>query len=93
MSNKKLEMKEEYDFSGAERGPVVKPKPGKTRITIRLDNKILDHFREMAHEAGGGSYQTLINGALKEYIKGASNTENKLIKAVRATIRDELKAI
>ena len=93
MGNKKPEMKDEYDFSDAERGPVVKLKPGKTRITIRLDNKILDHFRKIVHETGGGSYQTMINDALKEHIKGASNTENKLIKAVRATIREELQAM
>ena len=53
-------MKREYDFSNAKRGPVVKTSPGKTRITIRLDNTVLDWFRERAHSAGGGNYQTLI---------------------------------
>ena len=33
-------------------------------ITIRLDNKGLDHFRKQVHEMGGGNYQTLINDAI-----------------------------
>ncbi len=93
MGNKESEMKQEYDFGGANRGPVVKPNPGKTRITIRLDNEILDHFRNIANEAGEGSYQTMINNALKEHIKGTEYTEDKIIRAVRSTIREELKAI
>ena len=93
MSSKKPEMKEEDDFSAAKRGPVVEAKSGKTRITIRLDNKILDYFRKMAHEAGGGSYQAMINDALKEYIESAGKTEDKIIKAVRKTIREELRAM
>jgi len=61
-------MREEYDFSEAEL--VVPPKdPKKTRITIRIDTKILNWFRQRVHEAGGGNYQTLINDALKSHIK------------------------
>jgi uncharacterized protein (DUF4415 family) len=61
-------MREEYDFSKAKL--VVPPKdPKKTRITIRLDTKILNWFRQRVHEAGGGNYQTLINDALKSHIK------------------------
>jgi len=61
-------MKREYDFSKGRRGAVVAPEPGKTRITIRIDNKVLDHFRKLVHEMGGGNYQTLINDALLEHI-------------------------
>ena len=61
-------MKREYDFSKGRRGAVVRPEAGKTRITIRLDNKVLDHFRKLVHEMGGGDYQTLINDALREHI-------------------------
>ena len=61
-------MKKEYDFSRAKRGPVVPVPPGKTRITIRLDNDILDWFKRHVQEAGGGNYQTLINAALHKYI-------------------------
>jgi len=47
---------------------VIPTPPGKTRITIRLDDDILDWFREQVHAAGGGNYQTLINVALREYL-------------------------
>jgi uncharacterized protein (DUF4415 family) len=81
-------MKREYDFSKGRRGAVVRPDPGKTRITIRLDNKTLDHFRKMVHQMGGGSYQTLINDALREYIRGA-----RLEKIVRRAVRAEVGAM
>ena len=62
-------MREEYDFSQAKRGAVVPPSPNKTRITIRIDTDILNWFREQVNANGGGSYQTLINRALREYIE------------------------
>ena len=34
----------DIDFSGAKRGAVVKPEPGKTKISIRLDNAVLEYF-------------------------------------------------
>ena len=55
-------MKDEYDFSGGRRGAIDPLPPGKTRITIRLDNDVLDWFRDQVEAAGGGNYQTLING-------------------------------
>lgn len=60
MNETDIEMRDEYDFSNAEHGPVVPPEPGKTRITIRLDNEILDWFRAQVHATGGGNHQTLI---------------------------------
>jgi uncharacterized protein (DUF4415 family) len=51
-------MQKEYDFSQAKRGPVVAPTPGKTRITIRIDDDILEWFREQVNAVGGGNYQT-----------------------------------
>ncbi len=81
-------MKREYDFSKGKRGPVVPPEPGKTRITIRLDNQVLGHFRRKVHAMGGGNYQTLINDALREYIRGAH-----LEKVVRQTVREELREL
>jgi uncharacterized protein (DUF4415 family) len=58
-------MKKEYDFSKGKRGPVLKTPPGKTRVTIRLDNDVLGWFRQQVDDAGGGNYQTLINDALR----------------------------
>lgn len=80
-------MKKEYDFRKARRGPVVPSAPGKTRITIRLDNDIIEHFLERVDRAGGGNYQTLINDALREYIRGA-----RLESVIRQAVRKEVKA-
>jgi uncharacterized protein (DUF4415 family) len=80
-------MKREYNFSKARRGPLVPKIPGKTRVTIRLDNDILDHFQNLVDQAGGGNYQTLMNDALREYIRGA-----RLEAVVRAAVREEVRA-
>ena len=77
-------MKKEYDFSKGRRGPVVPPIPGKTRITIRLDNDLITHFQRMVDRAGG-NYQTMINDALREYVRGA-----RLETVVRRAVRDEI---
>jgi uncharacterized protein (DUF4415 family) len=92
-SDPDIEMREEYDFSEAIRGPVVPPDPGKTRITIRLDNDVLDWFRAKVHAQGGGNYQTLINRALRAYIVQESGiTEAQMEALLRRVIREELKA-
>nr|MDQ3388198.1 BrnA antitoxin family protein [Gemmatimonadota bacterium] len=62
-------MREEYDFSVARRGAIDPLPAGKTRITIRLDDDILDWFRARVESAGGGNYQTLINAALREHLQ------------------------
>jgi uncharacterized protein (DUF4415 family) len=61
-------MRKEYDFSQGTRGAVVQPDPGKIRITIRLDEDVIEWFRNQVNAAGGGNYQTLINKALRKYI-------------------------
>lgn len=66
-------MKTEYDFSRGRRGPVIPVPRGKTRITIRLDKDLVDWFRSQVEAAGGGNYQTLINSALREYVREASS--------------------
>ena len=79
-------MKKEYDFSKAKRGAVV-PTTGKTRITLYLDNEVLDHFRVVSEKTGRG-YQTLINETLKAQI---GLTEQPLTpEAVRRIVREEL---
>lgn len=84
-------MRKEYDFSNAQR---VKDVPhltklqveavGKTRITMRVDNAVLDAFRMRAEQEGGG-YQTMMNEALKQYAQGLT-----LADVVRETIKQEL---
>jgi uncharacterized protein (DUF4415 family) len=80
-------MRKEYDFSKAKRGPVVAVPPGKTRITIRLDDDVLAWFKDQVHRAGGGSYQSLINQALRLYV--ASSGE-PLEEKLRRVVREEL---
>lgn len=78
-------MKTEYDFSNARRGAVA-PQAGKTRITIYLDDAVLEGFRIRAEAAGKG-YQTLINDALLEYL---SKDSGHLEETLRRIIREEL---
>jgi hypothetical protein len=58
----------------------------KTRITIRLDNEVLQWFRDRVDEAGG-NYQTLINEALRWYMDQADEPAEDLLRRV---IREEL---
>lgn len=81
-------MKKEYDFQNAKRGPVIPVAPGKTRVTIRLENSTLDWFRKQVDEAGGGNYQTLINEALLEHIE---RRREPLESTIRRVIREELR--
>ena len=79
-------MKKEYDFSQAKRGAVL-PTTGKTRITLYLDNEVLEHFRALSEKTGRG-YQTLLNEALSAYV---GHTEQSLTpEAVRRIVREEL---
>lgn len=87
MKNDDDEMKEEYDFSQAQRGPFLPAKPNKERITIRLDADILQWFRETVHRQGGGNYQSLINDALRQHI-GAQQYAWE--ETVRRIVREEL---
>lgn len=60
---------------------------GKTRITIRLDDDLLEWFRDQVDRAGGGNYQSLINDALREHIR---RTQEPLETTIRRVIREEL---
>ena len=73
------------DFSRATRGRVTPAEPGKTKISIRLDNEVLNYFRARADQAGGGNYQTLINDALVAHIH-----QRSVLDAVRQVVREEL---
>jgi uncharacterized protein (DUF4415 family) len=79
------ERRRNIDFSRAKRGPVVTPQPGKTKISIRLDNTVLEYFRNLVDKAGGGNYQTLMNDALLEHVHRRSTLD-----VVRQVVREEL---
>ena len=85
-------MKDRYDFSKGKRGRVIQAEPepeGKVRITIRLDQDIVDRFLQIAEASGGSTgYQTLINAALKEYLEGrAPRFEDTLRRIIREELR------
>ncbi|BAZ40789.1 CopG/DNA-binding domain-containing protein [Calothrix sp. NIES-4101] len=83
-------MEAEYDFSQGKRGAIDPTSPGKTRITIRLDDEVLEWFREQAHRAGGGNYQTMINEALCQHIR---QSREPLEETLRRVVREELERI
>jgi uncharacterized protein (DUF4415 family) len=76
---------ETYDFSGGKRGAVVPAPAGKTRITIRIDDDIIEWFRQHVEGMGTGNYQTMMNQALRDYI-----TQRSLEDVVRRVVREEL---
>ena len=79
-------MKKEYDFTKGRRGPVVRPR-AKTRITIHLDDDVLEEFRERSDAAGRG-YQTMINEALRQHLDQSSDRVNA--ETIRRIVREEL---
>ena len=80
-------MKDEYDFTHGKRGAIDPLPPGKVRITIRLDEEVVDWFRQQVNDRGGGNYQTLINGALREYI---FMQREPLEQILRRVVREEM---
>jgi len=78
------------DFSSGKRGAVVPSDPNKVRITIRLDADIINHFKSIVNNAGGGNYQSLINLALREHIEAHNKS---LETTLREIIRDELRLV
>jgi uncharacterized protein (DUF4415 family) len=81
-------MKKEYDFKKAKRGAVIQPK-GKTRITIYLDDDVIESFRELADKSGTG-YQTMINEALRKFLGKSSGPVDE--ETLRRVIREELRS-
>jgi len=86
-------MKATYDFRKGKRGRIVPPEAeqrGKTRITIRLDEDLVDHFLREADATGGAKgYQTLINEALRQHVEGKAP---KIADTLRKIVREELRA-
>lgn len=79
-------MRTEYDFAKGKRGAVL-PQKGKTRISIFIDNAVLDGFRVRAEQAGTG-YQTMMNEALREYLFESDHPVTE--KALRQILRQEM---
>jgi hypothetical protein len=86
-------MKSEYDFSKGKRGAVI-PQKGKTRISIFIDNVLLDEFRARAEKAGIG-YQTMMNDALRRFVSGDEQpiTETALVRVLRQEMPEYLRGL
>jgi uncharacterized protein (DUF4415 family) len=85
-------MEQSYDFSQGKRGRIAAAEPeshGKTRITIRLDEDLVDHFLNEAEATGGATdYQTLINEALRQHVEGNAP---KLEETLRRVLLEEMR--
>ena len=86
-------MRTEYDFSKGKRGAVI-PQKGKTRISIFIDNSILDQFRVRAQKTGTG-YQTMMNEALRQYLSETDQpvTEQTLRQVLRQEMPEYLRGL
>ena len=86
-------MREDYDFSKGKRGAVI-ASPGKTRITIMLDDDVIEHFRAQAENEGVG-YQTLINALLRKAAVGTGKAKPEAkpltVATLRRVLREELR--
>jgi uncharacterized protein (DUF4415 family) len=58
------------------------PPPRKRRVTIMLDETIIEHYKALAGERG---YQTLINETLRQALR-----QEELEKSLRRVIREEM---
>ena len=82
-------MRKEYDFRQGRRGAIDPCPPGKTTITLRLDDDVLEWFRAAVSSTGGGNYQSLINSALRDHIR---RREEPLEEMLRRVVREELRS-
>lgn len=87
-------MRDHYDFSKGRRGAVL-PAAGKRRITIMLDDDVIEHFRARAESEGTG-YQTLINAALRAAVAAererGGEAQPLTVEILRRVLREELRA-
>ncbi|MBP7568631.1 MAG: ribbon-helix-helix protein, CopG family [Acidobacteria bacterium] len=60
-------MRKNYDFRTARRGAVVQ-QPATTRVSVHLDNELLERLRERADATGRG-YQAMISEAILEHLE------------------------
>ncbi len=88
-------MRDEYEFSKGKRAKDVphlaklqEESKGKTRITIMLDDAVLNNFRSKAIQEGL-AYQTLINQVLKSYTESALLDEALLRRVIREELKNE----
>jgi uncharacterized protein (DUF4415 family) len=82
-------MRKEYDLNKLKvkrRGPLpgldaANEKPAKVRITISLDQDVIEHFKTEAAKPGGLPYQTQINQALRKALSMETQEEAEAMKS------------
>ena len=67
-----ISMREHYDFSNGIKNPYADKL--KKQITIRLDDDVVDYFKNMEKETGM-PYQNIINCYLKDCVKEKRHLE------------------
>jgi uncharacterized protein (DUF4415 family) len=67
-----FDMRDHYDFSKAVKNPYIGKL--KQQITIRLDEQVIDYFKEMSNETGM-PYQNIINYYLLDCVKSNRRLE------------------
>lgn len=85
-------MAADIDFSNARRGPAIPPPKGKTRITIYIDDDVLDAFRDRA-EAEGRGYQTAMNEALRRSLTAGASKHEALLARLQHAIAGVLEGV
>lgn len=65
-------MRDDYDFSNGIKNPYADKL--KKQITIRLDDEVVNYFKNMAEETGM-PYQNIINYYLKDCVKEKRHLE------------------
>ena len=86
-------MRKEYDFCSAKHAKDVahlaklqaKAQPGKTRVTMWIDEDVIATFRARS-EASGTGYQTEMNRALRQHAEGTPLTAENLQRAVQDAV-------
>jgi Arc/MetJ-type ribon-helix-helix transcriptional regulator len=81
-------MRDEYDFSDGQRGPIINTR--KERLTIRLDPEVIQWFREQVKD--GGNYQTLMNDALLGHIQRQTNADVAALHYLREKVREGIES-
>ena len=84
-------MAQELDFSKGRRGAVI-PTHGKTRITIYIDDDVLDAFRDRA-EAEGRGYQTAMNEAMRRSLTAGASKHEALLARLHHAIAGVLEGV
>jgi hypothetical protein len=71
------------DWSKATQG-AIEVEPGKTRVTIRIDDDVLEWFRSKVPPGGGAGYQTAMNAALRAHMLAHSGELETLLRRIVA---------